>query len=226
MSLFDEPDDVDVTGWAGLYALDALEGNDLVRFEAALVGNADLQAEVAEFRATAAELSVASAEEPPAQLRVNVLEAVGSTRQDSPVVDLAARRGGRLGGVRASWMAAAAALIVVAGVFGYVVRGDGGTTNSSDVAALLAQPDARLVPLTGADGRSAQVVVSPSKNRLVVVSDQLDVDVVDPFPTTRRMPCGPLGIRVRCWLVCSVRGRTAGSSPGSMSTCREHNNSA
>jgi len=173
MSLFDEPDDVDVTGWAGLYALDALEGDDLIRFEAALVDNDELRIEVAEFRATAAELSVASAEEPPPHLRANVLDAVASTRQHSPVVDMAARRGARLGGVRSSWMAAAAALIVVAGVFGYIVRGDGGTTTSSEVAALLAQPDARLVPLTGSDGRSAQVVVSPSKQRLVVVSDQL-----------------------------------------------------
>lgn len=173
MSLFDDADDFDAHGLAGLYALDALEGDDLAKFESALANSKELRSEVAEFRATAATLSEASVDEPSEGLRDRVLDLVSATRQDGPVVDLSSRRGARLGGVRASWMAAAAALIVVAGVFGYIVRGDGGTTTSGEVAALLARPDARLVPLTGADGRSAQVVVSLSKQRVVVVSEQL-----------------------------------------------------
>ncbi len=78
----------DLSGLAGLYALDALEGDARLRFEAQLGTSPELRAEVSDYRATAARLANISAINPPSDLRARVLSEVGDTRQDSPVVRL------------------------------------------------------------------------------------------------------------------------------------------
>src|SRR5689334_18188552 len=110
----DDQESFNLAGMAGLYALDALEGDDLVRFEALLATNAELRDEVAGFRATAARLSDVSAATPPPSLRANVLTQIAETCQDAPIVRLDDRRRASAGR-RALLGAVAAALMLLAG---------------------------------------------------------------------------------------------------------------
>jgi len=64
---------------ASLYALDLLEGAELVQFESALVRQPELQSLVAELRATSASLAyTAPAAQPPAELKQRVLRSISS----------------------------------------------------------------------------------------------------------------------------------------------------
>lgn len=169
------PDDEQyhLAGMAGLYALDALEGEDLARFEELLATNVELQEEVAGFRATAARLSEASATDPPPDLRDRVLTTAAATRQDAPVTRLGDRRRG--GATRRRLLAAAAAVAVVAaGLGGYLVA-EGRGEPASELAQVLAETDARVVPLTGVDSSDAagHVVVSKDAGHIVIVSNQM-----------------------------------------------------
>ena len=169
------PDDNEtyhLAGLAGLYALDALEGEDLERFERHLATNAELREEVAGFRATAARLGDVSAAEPPAALRDRVLAGVAATRQDQPVISLDERR--VASARRRALLTVAASVAILAAAFGgYSVRQP--TDQPSELARLLARPDARVVPLTGVDSTEAsgRVVMSAGSNRIIVVSDTL-----------------------------------------------------
>lgn len=162
-----------LAGLAGLYALDALEGDDLVRFEAHLQTDPELQQEVAEFRATAARLSEVSATPAPAGMRERVLAGVAATRQDPPVVRLDDRRQA-LARRRLLLGAVAAVAVILAGLGGFFVaeRTDDAGTQLADV---LAQPDAKVLPLTGVGSGVAagHVVVSPATGRVVLISGQM-----------------------------------------------------
>lgn len=169
----DDQESYHLAGMAGLYALDALEGDDLERFEAHLATNAELREEVAGFRATAARLSEVSAASPRPELRERVLAQVAMTRQDAPVVRLDERRGTRAR-TRAVLAAAAAALVLLAGMGGYLLA-DSGSEDESQVARVLAAPDAQVVPLTGVDSTEAagHVIVSKESGKVVVVSSKM-----------------------------------------------------
>ncbi|MFN8049898.1 MAG: anti-sigma factor [Acidimicrobiales bacterium] len=169
----DDNDTYSVAGLAGLYALDALEGDDLERFEAYLATNAEAREEVAGFRATAARLGEMTATAPPAGLRDRVMHQVSVTRQEAPVVQLDERRAARARR-RAVLGAVAAVAVLIAGVGGYLI-GDRTAPAPTDVAALLTRPDTKVVPLTGigSDVAAGQVVVAPGVNKVVVVSDKM-----------------------------------------------------
>ena len=167
------PDDADVRDLAGLYALDALDADQRARFEEQLAIDPDLRNEVAGFAATAARLADISAMEPPPSLRGRVLASVAETRQEAPVVRLAERRGVRPG-QRMMLAAAAAALIIVAAFGGYLLADRSGGTEA-ELAALLARPDTKVVPLTavGSGAVGGQVVVAPGANRVMLMSDDM-----------------------------------------------------
>lgn len=170
-----DDDSYHLGGLAGLYALDALEGEDLERFEAHLATNAELREEVAEFRATAARLSEVSATDPPPDLRARVLANVGTTRQDAPVVPLGERRA-QLARRRTILAAVAAALVVLAGIGGFLLAdGTASDDQPSELASLLARSDTKVVPLTGVDSDVAagHVVVSGESGKVVIVSDKM-----------------------------------------------------
>ena len=169
----DEHDSLNLAGMAGLYALDALEGEELLKFEALLATNAELRDEVAGFRATAGRLSEVSAAMPPAALRTNVLAQVAMTRQDPPVIRLDERRRASAGR-RALLGAVAAGLIVLAGFGGYAIA-DNGDATSSELASILARSDAEVVALKGVgdDAAAGRVVVSPEAGKVIVISTSI-----------------------------------------------------
>ncbi len=163
----------DLSGLAGLYALDALEGDARLRFEAQLGTSPELRAEVSDYRATAARLANISAINPPSDLRARVLSEVGDTRQDSPVVRLDSQPT-RSSTRRTAQMLAAAAVVLLAGLGGYLLN-DANPTAPSNLASVLAQPDARVIDLiSSANANTAgRVVVASSTNQVVIVTDQL-----------------------------------------------------
>ncbi len=169
------PDDetLHLAGLAGLYALDALEGDDLERFEALLATSDEVSDEVAGFRATAARLAEVSATPAPAGLRDRVMNDVARTRQMKPVVPLIDRRSRR--GVRTVALSAAAAvLLLLAGLTGYLVA-DRGADEQSQVGALLAQADTRVVPLNVVDTDRVvgHVVVSAGAGTMILVAGDM-----------------------------------------------------
>ena len=156
---------------SGLYALDALDGDLLERFEAFLATHPETRAEVDEFRATAAALADLPAAEPPAGLRDRVLAEVAGTRQDAPVVDLAARRNRR----GRTWLSIAAAILLIAAIGGLVGRAVAGPSASTNqLADVLGRPDARVVSLAGAPASGAKVVWSASAGAAVFVANRVD----------------------------------------------------
>jgi anti-sigma-K factor RskA len=88
-NLADRPEERDAACLHDLgapYALDALDADEAAAFEAHLAGCEACRQEVASFRATAAMLADETAVAPPPGLRDDVLAAIGSVRQDPPVV--------------------------------------------------------------------------------------------------------------------------------------------
>ena len=165
-----EDDTFNLASLAGLYALDALEGEDLQRFEAFLATNAEAREEVAGFRATTARLGNLTAAEPPAHLRERVLADVSGTRQEAPVVRLDDHRAAR--NRRRMVLAAVAAIAVLVAGFGGYLIGDRSTAGSTELASI---SDLRVVPLTGIGSKvpAGQVLVSPANNKVIIVSDEM-----------------------------------------------------
>jgi len=144
----------DLHGLAGLYALDALDELDRRRFEQHLESCDDCRQEVAGFRDTASTLADAEQRTPPPALRADVLTAVGRTRQERPVP--AARRVRRL----APWLAVAAAVLVALILGAGLLDARSDADRLREVAAVLAAPDAVVVPLEGPAATSARFVSS------------------------------------------------------------------
>ena len=169
----DLPEDDDMTGRAALYALDALDADERAEFEEALAHRPDLRAEVSGFQATAAALASITDEPAPASLRQAVLSEVDSTRQVAPVVDLAARRAARTR--RVAWVAVAAAFVIVAGIVGYNLgdRRAPSTDGTSELAALMSEPDARLHELSGEAG-VMKVVYSGNRDRAMLMGGGME----------------------------------------------------
>lgn len=169
----DDLDGVDVSGLAGLYALDALDGPDLERFEAYLVSHPEALAEVIEFQEAAARLASITVQPAPPSMRDEVLSSLGDVRQVPPSLDVArARR--RSPAQRVAGIAAAVLVLLGVGAGGYLIGTSGeDATDVDEVALVLANDDASVVNLSG-EGLSARLVYSNSAGRGVVVSDSLE----------------------------------------------------
>lgn len=169
---------------SGAYALDALDDDERVAFEAHLAECPSCADEVASFITTVGQLADAAAVAPPPALRASLLAEVAETRQVSPivperVVDLAERR--RRRAPRPRLLAAvAAAVVVLVGI-----AGAARLTATDPVEAVLGADDAVTVSLDtvaadpaglGLDAASLEVVWSPALGRAVIVGDGL----VDP----------------------------------------------
>lgn len=160
---------------AAAYALDALDTDERIAFEAHFPTCEICAADVRDGREVAAELAADVAKQPPPDLKASVMAEVGRTRQISPrvpdrVVDLRTRRDRTR---RAAWIgAAAAAVIAVVGFVGLVVRDDPG-----DLPDVVAAPDAIVTELEGVTG-SLRVVWSPERDQVAVFGN----DLADPGP--------------------------------------------
>ena len=172
----DGTDGYDVTGLAALYALDALEGEDLVRYEAHLLANPEARTEVDEFHRTAARMAAATSAPAPAAMRSNVLGSLSSVRQEPPRLDVERARRRRASPRRIAAIAAAVVLVFAAGIGGYGV-GNGGSTAGTEIAdgltSILASEDATLVDFESQNGLSARLVYSESSQGAVIVADSL-----------------------------------------------------
>ena len=164
--------DIEIHHLGAAYALDALDERERAAFEAHFATCEICRTDVREFRATAAELGAVTATPPPADLRARVLAEIATTRQLSPlpgaVVRLADRRRSR-----AVLLLAVAAAAVVCFALGAIVVGarDGGFDET--VAAMMKEPGARMVPLTGEGGATLQLVWTA--DRAAVYGDGLPV---------------------------------------------------
>lgn len=174
---------------AGAYALDALDEHERARFRRHLDECAACRQEVAELQATAARLGAAMGEEPPAELKDRVLTEVRTTRQQPPSARSEEReRLPRDGLPRWALVASIAAAVVglaLAGVFGGVAlhtnnqleaaqsRLDAARERYQPVAELLTAPDARVAHARSSIGGAATVVVSRSRDAMMIMGSDL-----------------------------------------------------
>jgi len=155
----------DVHDLAGPYAVSALSPLERARFERHLATCDACAAEAQELVETAGRLGAAVPTTPPASLRTRVLAEVDVTRQTRPAL-LAAppvRRSRLLPAV------AAGVLVVALGGAALLGRPDPQTLT----AAVLAAPDAQVVPLSGEGGARGRVVAAPSAGATVLAVDSL-----------------------------------------------------
>lgn len=152
----------------GPYAVDALAPDEQAAFEEHLRACPECRAEVDDLRATAARLGEAVASTPPPGLRDRALAEVARTRQVAP---------GRLplAAPRRRWpplVAAAAVLVLLAGLGGLVLRADRRADRADDLVAIVTDPGAHSVALDG-DGATMRLVVSPARERSVLLAEDL-----------------------------------------------------
>ncbi len=113
--------------WSGLYAVDALDGDELARFEAHLATCPECRAEVEGFRETTAALASTATDAPRRRPATPCSPRWRGRVQVPPVIDeVAAHRHRRRWG---AVVAVAAAVVVIAAIAGVLVR------NSSTHAA-------------------------------------------------------------------------------------------
>lgn len=163
---------IDLHHLAAAYALDALDDEERIAFEAHYPTCEICAADVVDYRETAALLASAEAVAPPVDMEDRVMGAISRVRQIPPmvpdrVVDLADHRRAR--NRRASVLAvAAAAVIAIAGI-AVSVRGD---TGGSGFEAVFEAPDAVVTSLEGDDG-TIRVIWSPERDQVAVVGNEL-----------------------------------------------------
>ncbi|MEU4396796.1 anti-sigma factor [Kribbella sp. NPDC023855] len=160
----------------GPYVLDALAPEERITFEQHLAGCPECIVEVTELREATTRLSAEVAMTPPAKLKADVMEAISQVRQlpaleleeVAPVSVLPPRRF-----TRRSVLALAAAALAVAASGGIAIdqyRRNASTRQVNDqLAAVLAEPDARTVHGAVTGGGQATVVASNRRDAAIVV---------------------------------------------------------
>lgn len=232
---------------AAAYAVGALDAAERAVFEAHLATCADCRAEVRAYAEVAAGLAAAVAVDPPAGLRARIVAAARAADPrlaadarvpDAQVVDLAARRAAReltprapqrrASAPRASWLAAAAALLLAAGLGVQWGRERTGRQNAQravaaaqqtqglrarEAAAALAGRDSLLAALLTPDLRSARLTpthpAAGSAPDVRVYWARTNGVVV---LAASAMPAAPRGRTYQLW------GIRAGAAPQSLGT--------
>lgn len=168
--------DLDLHHLAAAYALDALDADERIAFEAHYHDCHVCSHDVRDFRSTLAAIGELSVTTPPADMKARVLEQVAATRQLSPRV--APRTLASAPTRRPSLLAAAAALVLLVGATAFMV-GRGSQTDdafASQLEQVLAEPDVQMLDLTAmsatTEGR-VRVAWSASAGRAVVIGDGL-----------------------------------------------------
>ena len=150
------------------YALDALDARDRERFEDHLAGCVSCREELEGFWRVAGALAHGTdGPAPPAALRERIL---AQSRRERPSNVVPFRRSYALPAV-ASFAAVAATVAIGLGIWGASLSGQvddlqGERANDSQAVAILSDPDARNVSLSGADGRA--VISSSGRAALVL----------------------------------------------------------
>jgi anti-sigma factor RsiW len=154
--------------------LDALPDDERTRFEAHLAECTFCTTEVAELRAAAVKLATQVSTPPPPALKARVMSAIEDVRQLPPVVDGRPSTGvvrRRFGRRSVFALAAAAAAVALSGGIAIDQYRDrtAAERTTQQVAAILAQPDARTLHGAVQGGGQATVVVSAQADKSVVV---------------------------------------------------------
>jgi anti-sigma-K factor RskA len=210
---------------AGAYALDALAGTDLARFERHLARCQQCAQEIRGLREATARLATAAAAEPPPGLTERALAAAAQTRQLPPATPGSAapwpaRRPSRTrpagsrsraaATLRRAWiprlaLAAAAAAIAVAGFLGVAAhtaahRPSGQQLRARAIAAVLTAPDVTMLSARVTTGGTATIVMSLRHRELVFAAAGL-----------RQLPSSQC---YELWLMGPGGDRPAGMLPG------------
>ncbi|WP_328997686.1 anti-sigma factor [Kribbella sp. NBC_00709] len=164
----------DVHTLTGPYVLDALPEDERARFEAHLADCTFCSTEVAELRSAAVKLATQVSTAPPPGLKANVMAAINDVRQLPPQVPVVVEPGSKVRRfTRRSVLTLAAAALAVAAAGGVAVDQYRDRTAAEhanqQMAAVLAQPDARTVHGTVEGGGQATVVLSTKADKSVVV---------------------------------------------------------
>jgi anti-sigma-K factor RskA len=192
-------EDPDLHTLVGAYVLDAISADERARFAAHLAGCAACRAEIGELREAAASLGAAQAVRPRPELRDAAIRAARLTGQLGPVryqKDSASGPGGPARGSRAiRWVAAAAAVIAVAGGVAagthYAdTRGRQSHLVPATVSEVLLARDAVMRSAPVRTGGMAIVVASRRKHMAVFIAHGLHA-----LPRTRRYELWLMGPR-------------------------------
>ena len=199
----------------GAYAVDAVTGAELARFEKHLERCAACAEEVRGLRETAARLGMATAIAPPPGMRERVLAATSRTRQLPPSGPKPAAVGapGRMRRLRRalprpsaiaamSATAAMAAAVIVLAVLQVDTRHQLQQEQAGNraVAAVLAAPDARMETSATTVGGTVTAVISPHDREAVI--------------TTAGMPAASAGKAYQLWVITASGARSAGLLSG------------
>ncbi len=151
---------------SGLYALDALDDDDRVRYEAHLMTCDICQREVAGFRETITILG----DTPPPSVRARVLAGIEPVAVSTKVIPITSGRPARATALSRRIAAMIAAAAIVAAVIGGVIAiRDPSAPDEVTLLADLRAGGATSVSMSGAAGVDAQVVRSVSGDRAVIV---------------------------------------------------------
>ncbi|ATW47665.1 anti-sigma factor [Streptomyces peucetius] len=160
----------------GAYVLHALSPEEHAEFERHLPGCPSCSQEIRELAETAGKLASAVAVAPPEALKLQVMARISAERQEPPRVPRQSRRGGSRAG-RALSRFALAASVAAAATFGGVALwqrqeaqdardvAERAQTQAEGLASVLAAPDAKVTSGRLADGATATVVVSRSRDK-------------------------------------------------------------
>jgi anti-sigma-K factor RskA len=162
----------------GAYALDAIDGGEKARFERHLRGCHFCDHEVHGLQATAAQLGVAVAVEPPPELKQQILTAAARTRQLPPARERTTHRAPSrrlMPRLAAGVTAVAVAAAVVAGVAWSRTQDQLSQAQAQNqaIAAVLAQPGARVVTGHVTGGGTATVVLASAQRKLIFTTEGL-----------------------------------------------------
>lgn len=155
---------------AGAYALNALSGDDLRRFEEHMTHCDSCRQEVRGLSETTAVLGTAAARTPPADLRRRVLEQISRTRQlaPQPAPELSPHSWWRRWGLGVTLAACMALVLAVGGIAWDQNRQlQEHRETERQVAEVLAAPDAEWRHTSPEEGVNVTVVAAPSEERVV-----------------------------------------------------------
>ncbi|WP_455355083.1 anti-sigma factor [Streptomyces sp. SYSU K217416] len=169
----------------GAYALHALAPDERAEFQRHLEDCPPCTQEVRELTATASRLGMAMTVTPPPALKDHVMRRISAERQDPPWVAQHARRhGGARRGRRVSRFALAACVAAAAAFGGMAIwqyqeaeeardQARQSRQQVSELASVLAAPDARTTAGKLGDGATGTVVVSHSRDKAVFLASGL-----------------------------------------------------
>jgi len=186
----------DIHALTGAYALDAIPEFERAEFERHLAECESCAQEVRELQATATRLGEAASDQPPAELKSQVLARIAEVRQLPPVDDLTARRERRSAAkapLVTKFLGVAAALLLVVSVsLGVLlVRNtndlDSTQQQAAAVSNLLSAGDAKVVSGSTTTGLNGTVVVSRERGQVMLLAGNV--------------PSAPDGKTYQVWLM-------------------------